>query len=584
MPNWKKVVTSGSNAQFNHVTASNNISASGTVTANAFVGDGSGLTSLPTQTANDFTTTHLNIVESVETNADVTDTANVTAAGALMDSELTDLAAVKAIDQSLVTTANVTFNHVTASGNISSSGDLTINDIYVVEGKKVYFDGTDSAPNTYILKSGLALQCYVLGAQKISVSNTNTVFSNNDVQIGTVAGGNHQDLTVNGNISASNNFVANHITASGNISASGVLTAEGLVISDDATITDNLTVNGDILIGQTNKIANASQTSTHIQFNTGQMLFDGAGIEMMRMGSTTGTIFNIGGVAALDFTIEGDTDAGLFFVDAGADKVAIGTVTVGNSLLTVDGDAEFTHVTASSNISASGTVTGITGSFHALQGDTSKPTGLVVNGYVSASGDISAVGNVWSDNYYQFETTAKADTDDDDNWQGPNSYGIHTRADWNYDYGTLYDDNSATNAGTRTLINTGWRIPHGANYSASIVNMQVYIQPNSNITHADADNFSCSMWYSKASDLVNETNVVDGSSGTFIQRHAATAISTQFKASDESLSKYNLYHVSASIGLDLAPGAMLFPRIKTVGTNDFTTVFHWVVNYKKIPL
>ena len=31
MPNWKKVVTSGSNAHLNHITASGNISASGTI-------------------------------------------------------------------------------------------------------------------------------------------------------------------------------------------------------------------------------------------------------------------------------------------------------------------------------------------------------------------------------------------------------------------------------------------------------------------------------------------------------------------------------------------------------------------------
>jgi hypothetical protein len=49
-------------------------------------------------------------LDSVESNADVTDTANVTAAGALMDSELTNLAAVKAINQSLVTTADVRFD------------------------------------------------------------------------------------------------------------------------------------------------------------------------------------------------------------------------------------------------------------------------------------------------------------------------------------------------------------------------------------------------------------------------------------------------------------------------------------------
>ena len=35
MPNWKKVVTSGSNANLNHITASGNISSSGTITANS---------------------------------------------------------------------------------------------------------------------------------------------------------------------------------------------------------------------------------------------------------------------------------------------------------------------------------------------------------------------------------------------------------------------------------------------------------------------------------------------------------------------------------------------------------------------
>ena len=41
----------------------------------------------------------------VENNADVTDTANVTAAGALMDSEVTNLAAVKAFDPTDYATA-----------------------------------------------------------------------------------------------------------------------------------------------------------------------------------------------------------------------------------------------------------------------------------------------------------------------------------------------------------------------------------------------------------------------------------------------------------------------------------------------
>ena len=44
MPNWKKVVVSGSSPIFNNITASGNISASGFVSASSFSGDGSGLT------------------------------------------------------------------------------------------------------------------------------------------------------------------------------------------------------------------------------------------------------------------------------------------------------------------------------------------------------------------------------------------------------------------------------------------------------------------------------------------------------------------------------------------------------------
>lgn len=61
----------------------------------------------------------------IEASADVTDTANVTAAGALMDSELANLAAVKAIDQGLTTTSNVAFGNVTLSGDLVVNGTTT---------------------------------------------------------------------------------------------------------------------------------------------------------------------------------------------------------------------------------------------------------------------------------------------------------------------------------------------------------------------------------------------------------------------------------------------------------------------------
>jgi len=71
---------------------------------------------------NAFTDALLTKLNGIETNADVTDTANVTAAGALMDSELTSEASVKAIDQGLATTDTPTFAGLTANGNIVFEG------------------------------------------------------------------------------------------------------------------------------------------------------------------------------------------------------------------------------------------------------------------------------------------------------------------------------------------------------------------------------------------------------------------------------------------------------------------------------
>jgi len=69
-------------------------------------------------------------LDTVETNADVTVTANVTAAGALMDSELTSIASVKALDQGVATTDTPTF------------ASVTIPALGTVDGRDVSVDGT----------------------------------------------------------------------------------------------------------------------------------------------------------------------------------------------------------------------------------------------------------------------------------------------------------------------------------------------------------------------------------------------------------------------------------------------------------
>jgi hypothetical protein len=71
---------------------------------------------------NAFTDADHSKLDGIEASADVTDTTNVTAAGALMDSELTNETAVKAIDQGLATTDDVEFNTLTIGQSANSLG------------------------------------------------------------------------------------------------------------------------------------------------------------------------------------------------------------------------------------------------------------------------------------------------------------------------------------------------------------------------------------------------------------------------------------------------------------------------------
>lgn len=105
-------------------------------------------------------------LDTVETNADVTDTANVTAAGAVMDSELTSEASVKALNQGVATTDSPTFAGLTTTADINfGDNDKAVfgasNDL------SVYHDGSDS----YIHETGTG-SLKILGQGRITLKNS----------------------------------------------------------------------------------------------------------------------------------------------------------------------------------------------------------------------------------------------------------------------------------------------------------------------------------------------------------------------------------------------------------------------------
>jgi hypothetical protein len=75
--------------------------------------------------SNVFTDADHTKLNAIEASADVTDATNVEAAGALMDSELTSIADVKALNQSLVTGASPTFVGLTLTGDLEVQGTTT---------------------------------------------------------------------------------------------------------------------------------------------------------------------------------------------------------------------------------------------------------------------------------------------------------------------------------------------------------------------------------------------------------------------------------------------------------------------------
>ncbi len=161
------------------VTASSNISSSGYISASVFVGDGSQLTGVaadsfdidalnelsdvPHATQDEFIISdngtekrisHANVSLGVVRTAATTisgaiSATSVAAAGALMDSELTDLASVKAINQSLVTTADVTFGAIEVTGNATFGNGTT--DLHTFTGN-ITASNNISASNTITAK------------------------------------------------------------------------------------------------------------------------------------------------------------------------------------------------------------------------------------------------------------------------------------------------------------------------------------------------------------------------------------------------------------------------------------------------
>jgi len=147
-------------------------------------------------------------LDGIEASADVTDTANVTAAGALMDSELTSEASVKALNQGVATTDSPTFAGLTTTADVSF-GDNDKAIFGADSDLQIYHDGTDSIINEStagnLLVQGATIKLQTANGAKdylvASPSAEVTLYHNNAAKLATTSTG----IAVTGNATFADN-------------------------------------------------------------------------------------------------------------------------------------------------------------------------------------------------------------------------------------------------------------------------------------------------------------------------------------------------------------------------------------------
>ena len=216
--------------------------------------NGSGVLSADSQTDNNFTTTLKNKLDGISDSADVTDATTVLAAGALMDSEVTNLSQVKAFDSSDYATA--------AQGTKADSAQQPPSEGAFANGDKTKLDGIAAGAQVNVATN--------LGQSTATDELTITSSTGNNITVAeatsSIAGlmsTTHHDkldgIESGATADQSNAEIVAAIVASGSISDSD----KGTFRSNIGAGTSNLAVgtgSGDALAGNTTTISSAQST------------------------------------------------------------------------------------------------------------------------------------------------------------------------------------------------------------------------------------------------------------------------------------------------------------------------------------
>ena len=236
-------------------------------------------------------TTNETKLNTIETNADVTDTSNVTSAGALMDSEVTSLSLVKGLTAAGISGSYLGEGYISSSGEIASdisgsstalssslAGRVTTNETKL-SGIENNADVTDTSNVTSagaLMDSELSEIATVKALTKAGISGSFVQPSSSfSTRVTTLEGNVGQAVNTNSNVTF-NSINVTHFTSSF-ITASTIQTSGSNIFGDEITDTHlfqghitasgDISASGDIINTKTIQMTNSS--SVIDTFNTG---------------------------------------------------------------------------------------------------------------------------------------------------------------------------------------------------------------------------------------------------------------------------------------------------------------------------
>ena len=440
--------------------------------------------------------------------------------------------------------------NVTASGNISASGDI-IGDKILSEGNIVgEWNGTTMLLGTFGEPT-------ILRGNSTTLNNGNLIVGN---EITLASGSGH--ITASGNISASGNIVADYYDAK----TSGIgykLDGVKLVYLDNSAYTFGRDA-ATRISGSTIELSGGHVTASGNISSSGHLISN-----KIRLNNLNSQDYILGTSAGLTYKALNHKFIGN--ITASGDISSSGTITaehfyssddirVGDNL-EVGGEAQFGNPIFSANPASTVYVTG----------DITATTNI------TASGNISASGYIYSTNedVFQFSFQTDADTLD---WHGCNKQGL-TEYYWNKNYG---DDNGVTQidlAGAdKRFMQAGWHVP----YKCLITGWELLATGNKNNAPYT---FTASLFTGdpiSASIALHSDNSNDvGQILNLTEMHQSASLPSSLN--DRYGSRY--INAKGAMSYSLDAGQYVYPRVKHTtldSSGDAQVNGNWTIYYRRI--